>query len=523
MSNALSGFLAGVEQGTRTGLSMYQTIQGEKRAQREEQYRAQRDAIADERWEKTWDRQQERDEVLDGQWNSTFDENVRQYNETLAENARQADQTYKVSMMNAQTNAGNLALNSHKWRFQEAAYKDAEQTKRLTSLVTAMSVGDDGLPLKPSDPLFAQRLSALPPDAVRHMMVASGMRTAEQAANYSGVRFSAGPGGGVVVEVQGKDAAGKPIEGWKPLTMNGTSADDDEIPVLSAESMLAAFNPNYATNLRENALMDSNIAAGQAAVDATADSRARSNGATAGDIAGLTAQLAERQEQLRASTEELGRQIGDMSLASTSPKTLEKYGIPQIQSEIQSLSGALRRAESNAQSIQLGRDSDKSAVAEQERRTRLSAGAPGNYQTLVAGRPATAKKAAEERAKTVKSTVDYLASTAQGGFTAKSMEKLGIGGDTKAKLTAQLMNMPEYIEKAATDPLSMAALMNASNNFLREGGKGSVEAHLAAGLHGVDPAAFDRAYNDQALHGLAYEQRVQEALKRAQRDNGTDR
>lgn len=59
MTNYLSAALQGIEQGVRTGLDIYRTIEGEKRARRMEEYQLRRDAIGDERWEKQYQQQVE--------------------------------------------------------------------------------------------------------------------------------------------------------------------------------------------------------------------------------------------------------------------------------------------------------------------------------------------------------------------------------------------------------------------------------------------------------------------------------
>ena len=50
MADALSGLLAGLNQGVQTGLQLYQVVEGQKRAQREEDFRLSRAAVEDSRY-----------------------------------------------------------------------------------------------------------------------------------------------------------------------------------------------------------------------------------------------------------------------------------------------------------------------------------------------------------------------------------------------------------------------------------------------------------------------------------------
>lgn len=79
MANYLAAALQGIEQGVRTGLDIYRTIEGEKRAKRMEEYQQQRDAIGDERWEMQYQRQLERDAVADEQWETAFQAKREQF------------------------------------------------------------------------------------------------------------------------------------------------------------------------------------------------------------------------------------------------------------------------------------------------------------------------------------------------------------------------------------------------------------------------------------------------------------
>lgn len=502
-SDALSGFLAGVEQGTRTGLALYQTIQDEKRARRQEAYQRERDAVADQQWKSAFDEKVR-------QYDTTFEETKRQYDETLAENRRQADQSHKVSLMNAQTNAGQLALANRKWNYAVEEDRRAKQEAARAKLFTAASIGEDGLVLANDDPRLAQRLNSLDPDTLRQALVDSGIRTPEQAANYTGIRFEHVPGRGTVAMVQGKDATGKPIEGWKPLTAFGTSDPDDEIPVITANTLLNIYNPNFAAGQRAAALERENVEAQQGAVDAEIESQLRTNGADRASLAAIENELAAKRAELAALTR-------DNSLLANTPfgKQIVAQTRTALESDIASLSRELASKLSTAQSIEAQRAQKRAAVADSERRARLSAGDGAGYTAAVGARAAKTQETVTKQMETREKTAKAIIAQATAGMSKKSMEKQGV--NPGGHLYTQLMNNPEYLDRAASDAKARAALTNAAQNIVASGSTGSLEAHLAASQYGVDPVAFEQAYNDQALHGLPYEQRVKEALIRTRR------
>lgn len=502
-SDALTGFLAGVEQGTRTGLEMYQTIQNEKRLQREEAYRRERDAVADRRWQTEFN-----EDVR--QYDTTFEETKRRYDETLAENRRQADQNHKVSLMNAQTNAGQLALANRKWNYAVDEDRRAKQEAARAKLFTAASVGEDGLVLSNDDPRLAQRLNSLDPGTLRQALVDSGIRTPEQAANYTGIRFEHVPGRGTVAMVQGKDATGKPIEGWKPLTAFGTSDPGDEIPVITANTLLNIYNPNFAAGQRAAALERENVEAQQGAVDAEIESQLRTNGADRASLAAMENELAAKQAELAALTQD------NSPLANTpTGKQIAAQTRTALEADIASLSQQLARGQSTAQSLLADREAKRAAVVESERRSRLSAGDGAGYTAAVGTRVAKTREAVDKQMESREKTAKAIISQVTAGMSKKTMEKLGV--NPGGHLYTQLMNNPEYLDRAASDAKARAALTNAAQNIVASGSTGSLEAHLAASQYGVDPVAFEQAYNDQALHGLPYEQRVKEALIRTRR------
>lgn len=513
-SDALSGFLAGVEQGTRTGLALYQTIQGEKRARRQEAYQRERDAVADQQWESTFDEGKRRYDTTfeEGKrrYDTTFEETKRRYDETLAENRRQADQNHRVSLMNAQTNAGQLALANRKWDYAVDEDRRAKQEAARAKLFTAASVGEDGLVLSNDDPRLAQRLNSLDPGTLRQALVDSGIRTPEQAANYTDIRFEHMPGRGTVAMVQGTDATGKPIEGWKPLTAFGSSDPNDEIPVITANTLLNIYNPNFAAGQRAAALERENVEAQQGAVDAQVESQLRTNGADRASLAAIENELATKRAELAALTQD------NSPLANTpTGKQMAAQMRGALESDIASLSHELARGLSTAQGIEAQRVQKRAAVADSERRARLSAGDGASYTAAVGTRAAKTQETVTKQMETREKTAKAIIAQATGGMSKKSMEEQGV--NPGGHLYTQLMNNPEYLDRAASDPQARAALTNAAYNIVSSGSTGSLEAHLAASKYGVDPVAFEREYNDQALHGLPYEQRVKEALVKARR------
>lgn len=72
MADALSGLLAGLNQGVQTGLQLYQVVEGQKRAQRQEDRQAALDAVEQQRYAGEQVRQAKLDQTADDHWDQTF-------------------------------------------------------------------------------------------------------------------------------------------------------------------------------------------------------------------------------------------------------------------------------------------------------------------------------------------------------------------------------------------------------------------------------------------------------------------
>ena len=72
MADALSGLLAGLNQGVQTGLQLYQVVEGQKRAQREEDFRLSRAAVEDSRYAQESKRADEKVASDNDHWDKTF-------------------------------------------------------------------------------------------------------------------------------------------------------------------------------------------------------------------------------------------------------------------------------------------------------------------------------------------------------------------------------------------------------------------------------------------------------------------
>lgn len=110
MANTLGSFLAGVEQGTRTGLDMYKTVQGEARQKRQDQYQMDRDVASDDRYATAFQYQQERDTVGDARAAATAARLAEYQNSRLKLDTARAEDASKRGWAAVQNSANSNRL-----------------------------------------------------------------------------------------------------------------------------------------------------------------------------------------------------------------------------------------------------------------------------------------------------------------------------------------------------------------------------------------------------------------------------
>lgn len=128
MADTLSGLLAGLNQGVQTGLQLYTAVEGQKRAQRQEELQAARYAVEDQRYADAQERQASRDAEEDDRWDKTFQFNTEKMNASnkiaqdklrqqmviAADNSKRGWATVAQGQQRNQLSAARLALEKSK-------------------------------------------------------------------------------------------------------------------------------------------------------------------------------------------------------------------------------------------------------------------------------------------------------------------------------------------------------------------------------------------------------------------------
>lgn len=246
MSSALSAVLQGLERGTGMGLKMYQALNEEARAKRQEQF--QRDIENRRQFEsdRAYERTVSRDAVADQQWQTSFNEGVRQFNAG-----------HELQRRRVAVDEGNLALSNRKFQYAKDEAERQRQEAMVLNRANAALFGPDGQRL--TGDALVERLNN-DPIAMRYVLesaVIKGLLPRERAEGYSGMRLVPMGNGQFGAMVAGRDGQGNPIkEGGAPLTENGTADPDDPVMVFNADTLGLLLDPQtHRGAMRDEALI----------------------------------------------------------------------------------------------------------------------------------------------------------------------------------------------------------------------------------------------------------------------------
>jgi hypothetical protein len=335
--STLSAVLQGVDRGAGIGLNMYQALNAESRAKRQEVFQKDRAARQDMETDRTHDRQVGRDGVLDGQWNDSF--------KREGERNQVADDHWEqnLSFLQAQhrdTNEvqrGTLALGERKQTGleEELAYDKSEVVRTRNEANSKLLFNNTFIDEKGRDitdpAVYAGRVNQNP-EALKSVIdtaVASGLITKERAAGYTGAQLVPTKNG-LVLRVAGVDGTGKPIApGGAPLTAMGTDSPDDLPVELNISQLRGMTDPTAREAQRSAALYDdqvdaSNTSLSEAELGVTeemgrsvAGAQAKSD-EIANEIAGIEAQIA----------------AAGTRTTSTNPRAVARNGSAKLQEDL---------------------------------------------------------------------------------------------------------------------------------------------------------------------------------------------
>lgn len=519
MADTLGSFLAGVNQGVATGLDLYKTVQSEARQNRLEQYQKQRDSVADQQWQSTYDRTVERDRVADQQWQQNF--TIKEQEFGLAERTQQAAEKHQAGMRGIY--ARNQALDERK--HQDSQNEKAREQRLLgaSSVARNSLLGSDGQYITEPQAL-ADKLNSSP-DANRAFLTVAaetGMIDAGRAGNYSGGRWVVGPNGRMLLQVAGKDGTGKPIEGTAFLSENGTSDPNDPYVTFDPQALARMVDPQYNEALRSVALRDQQIAAYDGA------SQAKQGATTASLEAGLEAAGA----QLAASEGELQRLRDQRAALPTTvfrgkdDQEIPNPAVTQLDDRIRTLSSEIEagwqaQGKRNADLVGVApyyeaqRGSNRDAVTAQQQL--FGADYAKTMSLATAGAPAAAAKKRGEADKAFGSVLT--------GIVSRNAEKVTKDNPqpkvTQADLTKVFNNLPAELQaRIGNDRRYQAAAENAAQHMARAGFVTDPQFLIEADAAGADLQAYTELVNSPQLAGMSDAERhsaaVQGALTKAQ-------
>lgn len=144
MADALSGLLAGLNQGVQTGLDLYKTVEGEKRARREEEMRLDRMAVEDERWGMGWERQAKNDALSQANGERDFGMREKQFGIQEKQFGLQ-EETLKFNQQRALRTDAALERRHQQTMALSRARLDASSAANQTKARAAYGKARDGL------------------------------------------------------------------------------------------------------------------------------------------------------------------------------------------------------------------------------------------------------------------------------------------------------------------------------------------------------------------------------------------
>ena len=494
MAEVLSGLLQGIDRGFSNGLDLYKTVQDAARQKRMEQYQLKRDAIADQRYEQTWENNLQRQRVADEQWGKTHDENVRKTDATIEHNKGMLG----VYQQNARTSAGRLSLDQQRQQYAMDEDRRARMLETLRNRVIAHSYDSDGNQLHGE----ALRENLNRTGAIADLAQIKALEEGVDLSSYTGLRAVPGPNGRSVVQVAGNARDGKPINGPAFMSERGTSDADDPYVAVDIDAEVSRLNPNVREAQRSSALARDQIAATEAsysqAEQATLGSYKTHIEQATADIRQGEARLAELQaerEKLPATVSHpvlAGGIGGGTGLPRTNPE------VDRIDKEMKTLSAALKDKEdtvaafmTQAQQVpaQIGKERDASVNAIKSSARLQGENYATHQRTLAAAAPAAhakAVKAAEERYDKIVDTIikDNVFKPRKG----EPEPKVGA-----SQFRAMLMNVdPAVIQRIGSNRRFEAAAHDVARHVAKTGITGDISMLLEASAKGANLDAYSQ-------------------------------
>lgn len=406
MADVLSGLLQGVDRGFSNGLNLYKTVQDEARQKRMDARELERDRRRDMEADRTWENNLQRQRVADEQWEKTYNENVRKTDADIEHNKG----VLGVYQQNARTSAGRLSLDRQQQQYVMDENQRIRRVDNAQKLLGASLLDDDGAYI--TDPaVYAARANQNPQvlKATIDLAVEHGLLDPKRAAGYTGAQLVPTPQG-LALRVAGVDANGNPIKpGGGILSQNGTSDPDDPYVLVGIDQLRTLADPKFVEAQRSNALARDQIAATEGeyahAEQATLGSYKEHIERATAEIRAGEARLAE----LQAERAKLPETIADPDPRGEGRSTFANPEGRRLDAEIKTLSAALKDKEDTVAAfmtqaqkapVQLGKERDARVGAIKSSARLQGENYATHQRTLAEAAPAAhakAVKAAEER------------------------------------------------------------------------------------------------------------------------------
>ena len=497
MSNALSAVLQGLERGSTIGLDYYQAMKNEARANRNEARTLARDAENDRRYEEGVAYRAARDRVADDQWERNFTREGEQW-----------DKEHDIAKRNAAVNEGTLQLSRDQFNYNRDTAERQRREANDVALFKTSLIGDDGQYIT-DQYAYAERVNNNPQmlKAMLGTAVASGMISAERANGYTGAQLVP-TANGLVLRVAGRDATGAPIKpGGAPLTANGTSDPDDPVIEINMTQLRNLVDPNFREAQRSASLADAQVQG----------IRTRAEQALAASAPGQQRALAKQDAEIERIQAELdaAKQDEASSRVSLGGPNASHVQFSPATGRAQTLSAELERAQSQRansareyeNSNKYIRDSAQAGIESVRGQHRLyGEGYLTRQQTLSQALPGQQDAAYKNFDTRIKNIAGTLPSTRSKNY----------DGMTRNEAMTLLSQFPPELQLKLGDPTNREAdsvLYGIMDTMARTGYKGNPAFLLNAAEAGGDLDAYAQAAMSPQLADRTPEERDAIALE----------
>lgn len=524
MADGLGSFLAGLESGARTGLSMYQTIRQEDRADKEFQLKKDQYAKANEQWDKTYKANRDDAKQTQNNWERNIEFLERQHSDTVDYQNRALDVNDAHYRRSDANNAALTKLRRDDFNENNRRYNTEQQIKMDSAAIANAGYRADGSRITDAAELAdVLDKKGLSPNVAR-LAKNTGLLPEDRYNNYTGIRIVGAPGGQMGFQVAGKDANGKPIKSGAMMSHAGTDDPDDHYVGIDVPTLMRMVDPSYNDGVKSQKLVDDSV---MEANNGLSEQEAAIERSLKGNVATAAKSLADIEKQIKQveTAKAKGAQLPEELAKAGFGKGMEVTNMtddPDTDLSRQraslidydkALSG-LQEKRANAADILQGQQKHLSGLADDFNRRRDTATSAIREEGFIAGDSLAkyresdrfgqgrtlAQKGQEAAFKDAESAKKDIVSTLYKGT--KPGEK-GSPRTSEMDMSALLDRMsPELTYQMGKDPRVRALVKQATAVVANSGVNMSIDNVVQAIGNGMDPSTYVQASTDKAMAGM---------------------